>query len=340
MQKIINQEFDSSNTINSSVSTKSIENFSQNRQKNYIERLYIAILHSFFKFTLLFENVYFPFAYLEKVKRRGEKYTLKIILSDDIPLLLLAFSWQASNSILHSISLIFLLISFWCVYELGYYENDLIAEKYEQKPKLASTYYAYKHIMQTTYPWLWSIVLGWIGIVILNKAQGVYLPFVGLLKEEIEFIDPTILFFSSWIVFLVCVRYCFKIYNYSSKQARTWLYIILQSVRYYGFLWITTTNLIGISFLSSHILSRSLLYIVYRYSGGNSENWPREIPERFLRCLIFIFTLITICFGNQNIAVWQSWQTWAILLWCVMRNPKQMKRTLAQFKPIFQDSSN
>ena len=322
MQEIVNKKVNSNEIIDSSP-TKLIGNSRQ------------------FEYALLFENIYLPFTYLEKVKRRGENYTLKIILSDDIPLLLLAFSWQANNAILHGISLIFLSISFWCVYEIGYYENDLVAERHEQKPKLASTYYDYRHIMQTSYPWLWSLVLGWIGIVLLNQAQGVYLPFMGLLVEQqIEFINSTILFFLSWILFLICVRYYFKIYNYFNKQARTWLYLILQSLRYYGFLWITSTNLIGISFLSSHILSRSLLYIVYRYSGGNSDNWPREIPERFLRYLIFIFTLITICFGSQSLAVWQSWQTWAILFWCVIRNPNQIRKTLLQFKPILQDSSN
>ena len=339
MQKIVNEDVNSSDSIESSIPIKSI---GKSRQKDWfglVNQLCVAVLY-LFEYALLFKNVYLPFAYLEKVKRRGENYTLKIILLDDIPLLLLAFSWQASNSILHGISLIFLLISFWCVYEIGYYENDLIAEKHEQKPKLASTYYAYRHIMENSYPWLWSLVLGWIGIVLLNKAQGVYLPFTGLLVEEIKFINPTILFFLSWMVFLACVRYCFKIYNYLNKQARTWLYLILQSLRYYGFLWITSTNLIGISFLSSHILSRSLLYIVYRYSGGNSDNWPREIPEKFLRYWIFIFTLITICFGSQSLAVWQSWQTWAILFWCAIRNPNQIRRTLLQFKPIFQDSSN
>ena len=313
MQKIANKKLNASEVIDSDEQIKSIDN---SRKK-----------------------AYFPFAYLEKVKRQGENYTLKIILFDDLPLLLLAFSWQASNSVLHSISLIFLLVSFWCVYEIGYYENDLVAEKHEQKPKLASTYQAHKQMMETGYPWLWSLVFGLIGIFVLNKAQGVYLPFTGLLEEEINFASPT-MFFLSWIVFLGCVRYCFKIYNYFNKQARTWLYLILQSLRYYGFLWITSTNLIGISILSSHILSRSLLYIVYRYSGGNSTNWPREIPEKFLRCLLFIFILITLCFGSQSLAIWQSWQTWAILLWCAIRNPSQIRRTLLQFKPIFQDNLN
>lgn len=337
MQKTINKKVNLSGTVNSPKPKNPLVKHQSRNWFNVISRVYAAILYVLQDF---FKKAYFPFAYLEKVKRRGENYTLKVILLDDIPLLLLAFSWHSSNFVLHGISLIFLLVSFWCVYEIGYYENDLVAEKHEQKPRLDPSYYAHRHIMKTSSPWIWSLVLGWIGIVLLNKAQGVYLPLTGLLEEEIEYINPTVLFFLSWTAFLVGVRYCFKVYNYLNKQARTWLYLVLQSLRYYGFLWVTGTNLIGIGLLSSYILSRSLLYIVYRYSGGNCDNWPREIPDKFLRCSIFIFTLITICFGSQSIEILQSWQTWVMLLWSVVRSQSQIRNTLSQFKPILKDSSN
>lgn len=286
------------------------------------------------------KNIYLPFAYLEKVKRRGENYTLKVILWDDVPLLLLAFSWQATNSVLHGISIIFLLVSFWCVYELGYYENDYVAEKYESKPKLALTYYAHKPMMKTAYPWLWSLVFGLIGIILLEKAQVIHLPFAILIAQKINFLNPIILTYLSWIIFLVCMRCCFFVYNYVNKQTRIWLYMILQSFRYYSFLWVTATNLIGITLLSSQILSRSLLYIVYRYSGGDSNSWPREIPEKILRCLIFIFMLTSICFGSQSLELWQSWQTWTIVAWCVIQGQGQIKRILLQVKLVVEDGSN
>ncbi|PSB10043.1 hypothetical protein C7B62_11030 [Pleurocapsa sp. CCALA 161] len=284
--------------------------------------------------------IYLPFAYLEKVKRRGENYTLKVILWDDVPLLLLAFSWQATNSVLHGVSIIFLLVSFWCVYELGYYENDYVAEKYESKPKLALTYYAHKSMMRTAYPWLWSLVFGLIGIILLEKTQVIHLPFAILIAQKINFFNPIILTYLSWIIFLVCMRYCFFVYNYANKQTRIWLYIILQSFRYYSFLWVTATNLIGITLLSSQILSRSLLYLVYRYSGGDSNDWPREIPEKVLRCLIFIFMLTSICFGSQSLELWQRWQTWTIIAWCVIQGQGQIKRILLQVKLVAQDGSN
>lgn len=340
MQTSLNKEINSVDKLGLSESVIPQKTEDKNFLINAVAWLYLSALNLAPDKSSL-NNIYLPFSYLEKVKRRGENYTLKVILWDDIPLLLLAFSWQASNSVLHGISMIFLLVSFWCVYELGYYENDYVAEKYESKPKLSLYYHAHQQMMKTGYPWLWSLVFGLIGIILLKQTQVPELLFLDLLIEQkINFINPTILTFLSWMTFLVCMRCCFLVYNYVNKQTRTWLYIVLQSFRYYAFLWVTTTNLIGISLLSSHILSRSLLYIVYRYSGGNSDNWPREIPEKFLRCLIFMFTLLSISLGSQSLELWQSWQTWIIIAWCVIQGQGQIKRMLPQVKLVLQDGSN
>ena len=285
--------------------------------------------------------IYFPFSYLEKVKRVGENYTLKVIMWDDLPILLFAFAWQVSNSLLQAISILFLLTSFWCVYELGYYENDLVAEKYEEQPKLAKTYYEYKPMMSSVFPWFWSFVFGAIGVMLLEEAQGVKYLFNGSgLEMQIVAIDPALLIGSYWTTFLLLTRLCFWIYNNLNKHTRTWLYILLQSFRYYGFVAVTTINPIGTTLLSSNILSRSILYIVYRYSGGKSKDWPTQLPEKVLRCFIFMFILGGFSLSTQNFNLWQNWQTWTIILWCILQGKGQFVRMVSGVKPVFEDGSN
>ena len=148
------------------------------------------VVWSLAKYIPPLKDVYLPFFYLEKVKRIGEKYTSKVIIWDDLPILLFAFSWQATHWLLHSVSILFLLVSFWCVYELGYYENDYVAEKYEDQPKLSITYHIYKQMMQTWYPWFWSLLFGAIGVVLLDQAQGVKLPFNSQLVENLITLPP------------------------------------------------------------------------------------------------------------------------------------------------------
>ncbi len=293
------------------------------------------------KYISPLKDVYLPFFYLEKVKRVGEKYISKVILWDDIPVLLLAFSWQASNPLLHSISMLFLLISFWCVYEIGYYENDRVAEEYEERPQLSITYHNYKNMMKTWHPWVWSLMFGLLGVACLTKAQGVNLLFAReLISHKFSSFNPILLPLTCWIVFLLATRFCFWIYNYLNKHTRTWLYLLLQSFRYYGFIAVTATNPIGTSLLSSHILSRTILYIVYRYCGGNADNWPRQVPEKLLRWLIFMFILSAIAIGTRDLSLWSNWQTWAIIAWCLLQGQRQIFRVMSQFKPIFKDGSN
>ncbi len=146
--------------------------------------------------------------------------------------------------------------------------------------------------------------------------------------------------FLYWAAFLASVRLCFWVYNHLNKHTRTWLYLLLQSFRYYGFLAITATNSVGTSILSAQILSRSILYIVYRYAGGNADSWPKEVPVKLLRCLIFIFLLSAIALGTHSLELWQTWQTWAIILWCLVQGNKQIRAMLSQVKPVFEDGSN
>ena len=291
--------------------------------------------------SLSINNLYLPFSYLEKVKRANENYTLRVIMWDDLPLLLFAFAWQASHAFLQTVSILFLLISFWCVYEIGYYENDLVAEQYEEQPKLASTYYEYKQMMVSFYPWFWSLLFGAVGVNLLEKAQGVRYLFNGSeLEMQIVAIDPSLLIGLYWTTFLLSTRLCFWIYNNLNKHTRTWLYIFLQSLRYYGFVALIAINPIGTSLLSSNILSRSILYIIYRYSGGNSKDWPQKLPEKVLRCLIFIFILSAISLSIQQSNLWHSWQTWTIIFWCVIQGKGQFIRMFSGIKPVYEDGSN
>ena len=279
---------------------------------------------------ILSKNVYLPFSYLEKVKRVGENYTKGIIFEDDLPILLFAFSWQATHPILHGLGILCLLISFWCVYELGYYENDYVADKYEQQPKLSLSYHIYKRMMKTKYPWLWSLAFGFCGVIILQQS------FVG--RSEITISHFILL--GCWSGFLVSLRGCFWIYNYINKATRTWVYMVLQFLRYYGFVVVTPTNLIGASLLCSNILTRSLLYITYRYCGGSIGHWPDGVPKKLLRWLIFILILVALSIGLNSLELWRSTQTWAIFLWCLIQGKGQIVKTLSDVKTVFTDGSN
>ena len=208
----------------------------------------------------LFKNIYLPFYYLEAIKRPGKKYLIKTIMGDDLFILLLCFDWLPKNHLVSGIGLFFILISFWCIYEVGYMENDLVAEKFEANPIISAAYLPYKPYIQWWQPWLWSLGLAIIGIYLLKKNEIYHvLP---------KFLDSL----GSWIVFLLIMRILFWMYNHLNKQTRTWFYLILQTCRYFGFCIIVKTTTTGAFFIVSNIISRLIPYIVYRYRGGKSDS--------------------------------------------------------------------
>jgi hypothetical protein len=283
------------------------------------------------KYTPAMANIYLPFLYLEKAKRPGSKYILKVILGDDLIIFILAFNWLVVFPPLEKIiSLILLLFSFWCIYESGYLENDLIAEKFEASPVLSETYQNYKNLIQWWHPWLWGLTFAILGICLLQFYPSV--------NHLIKFNGKKILL--EWFVFLVVVKSLFSVYNHLNKASRIWFYLLLQIVRYFGFMLVFSTNVIGTILLVSQTLSRWIPYAIYRYAGGKKDNWPTEFPRHSLRLAIYLFLLITLAFGTPNLFMLREPQALVITVFCLLRASTQLKRMLMQFKPIWQDNYN
>ena len=288
------------------------------------------------KYNVPMRDFYFPMMYLHKVKRPGEKYISKAIFCDDIPILLLTFSWLSSQPILHIIGISLLIFSFWCIYEYGYYENDVIAEKYEKNPKLTDAYYNSLVMMNWWQPWIWALLLGSIGSLFV--VQGNSLTIFASIAPSSAVITESAFIFTAWIGFLLVSRLCFLVYNYVNKPTRIWLYIVLQFCRYCGFLVVTKTNLIGVSLLLSQILARSISYMVYRYAGGSKQNWPK-IQEKFLRCLLLSLLLVCLSMTKANPFLILNWQTAVIFTWCFARAGNHLKQVADLFGWIQQDKA-
>jgi hypothetical protein len=284
------------------------------------------ILWSEAKYNAPMRDFYFPMMYIHKVKRPGKKYISEAIFGDDIPILLLAFSWLSTQPILHGIGISILIFSFWCIYEYGYYENDVVAEKYEKQPNLSDAYYNSLITMNWWQPWIWALLLGSIGAVFIVASNSL----TTWANISFDRFNSAIIYkyawiFARWVGFLLVLRFCFLVYNYVNKPTRIWFYTILQFCRYCGFLVVTKTNLVGISLLLSQILARSISYMVYRYAGGNQQNWPK-IQEKFLRCLLLALFVISLSMTKANLFLIVNWQTATIFTWCFLRGGKHIRQ--------------
>ncbi|ACC78813.1 HAD family hydrolase [Nostoc punctiforme] len=286
------------------------------------------------KYVSAMANTYIPFLYLERAKRPGVRYFLTKILYDDFTILLLGLSWVNNQPIIHSISMFFLLLSFWCIYELGYIENDIVAEKFEKKPTLSETYQRYKNRVNTWQPWVWALAFAVPGILILELTKIVSSNVSLVAKVSAIDLKTALIDMASWIGLLLVVRVTFFIYNYIDKQTRSWLHLVLQAYKCFGFLVVTKTNIIGSMLFASQVISRWIPYFVHRYS---KSEWLKELPNEILRAFVFVFLVIAIALGTQNIFILVSWQTLVIFIWYTYRARHRLWKVVREIHPISKD---
>jgi hypothetical protein len=256
--------------------------------------------------------------------------------------LLLSFTYVSHNRLLHGLGLLFLQISFWCIYEIGYLENDLIGDKFEEKAILSTNYKPEEYSISWWQAWLWSLILAVAGIFALNQSQNM-VDFSKILKI---FNDhsynlsriPQQLFY--WILFLLIVRAFFWVYNLINKQTRVWFYLLLQTFRYCGFLAVVSTNIIGLMLLISNIVTRSIQYILYRYLGGQKSSWPMEFPRYFFCFLIYILLLAVLAANARDLSLLINQQVFWITIFCIARGSKHFRKVFSQFIPVTKDGSN
>ena len=286
-------------------------------------------------------KVYIPFLYSEKVKRPDKNYFLLSIIGEDFLILVLSFAFISSRPLLNALALFLLQASFWCIYEIGYIENDIIGEKFEDKAVLSYNYNSYEYSFQLWQPWAWALILSVLGIVFLN--QSVFSSGTELNSLLVNDNGELLRIFHSllrWLGFLLVLRFLFHIYNQINKQSRVWFYLLLQTCRYCGYLVLLTTNTIGLVLLVSKIITRSIQYVLYRYMGGKKRDWPMYFPRYFFYLLIYLLILCAIAANNRDISLVFNYQVLAIVAFCLVRGSKHFQKVFFQFVHVSKDSSN
>lgn len=270
-------------------------------------------------------DVYVPFAYIEKVKHSDKRYLRNAILGEDVPFILLASSWISVNFSLHALSTIMLVLSFWCIYETGYYENDRVADDFEGNTAVSNKYKSYKRSMGIILPWGWALAIAMPGLALLQFIQ----PSSSKLQTfGLSFSYSLML----WFGLLLCMRLTFWCYNYLDKQTRMWFYPLLQFYRYFSCAIITTTNLAGAILLIAQIFARWFSYLVYRHGGGS---WP-QLPVALIRWVLLLFLMGGIAIGAQRIEEVMSWQAIIIVSYCTFKARRQLWSTVQQVRSIKQ----
>jgi hypothetical protein len=250
-------------------------------------------------------GVYLPGQYMTQVKRPGAGYISRGILQEDYALWVLA-SLSFTQPLLHIVGLLFLLLSFWAVYERGYVDNDVIAARYEREPTLNAAFFDAPVVTPRWAPWGWAMVSGAVGVLILRGAEL-----------------HALYAFGAWVAVLLATYGTFRIYNRLDKQSRIWLYAALQLARGAAFVVVVSISVIGAVAIGAHVLSKWVPYYMHRQAG---QGWPTAV--HFLPRLLFFVLLSVLLAIATGYSVLVSWSAALLLGWNVFRARHELMAAL------------
>ncbi len=279
-------------------------------------------------------DVYVPLVYSERVKNPDKSHIMKRVIAGHWVFLVIAFSFLSDHFLLNAIGLLLLTLSYWCVYEVGYWENDVIGEKYESKPILSKTFDRYKDKLRldTPAPWCWAVGLALPALVLL-KASNLEQTALAAIQTAASHWQTLAFDGAIWICFLIAVRATFWMYNQFNEEARIWIYPFLQTQKLFGFAMLVSTNAIGVVLLLSLVVSRWLHYTIYR-CGGDRDRFPLNACCLVLYVLGFSATLLS----GLNPMELITWQSGAAFLYCLIRGIKGFRSVPSSISLVNQQS--
>jgi hypothetical protein len=251
-------------------------------------------------------GVYLPGQYLTHVKRPGARYIVRGILQEDFAFWVLSSIALAALPVLHILGLLFLLLSFWAIYERGYVDNDLIAARFEAEPKLSAEFSESTVATPRWQPWIWALAGGAIAILLLRWPAL-----------------PVAADFAAWSAVLIATHGWFALYNRMDKGTRVWMFIGLQLARSAAFVALVPIVPVGAAAVGAHVLAKWVPYYVYRLVG---KDW---LSESFhLTRLLFFAVLASLLGVSQGFASLLNWTALALLAWNLFRARQELGAAL------------
>lgn len=262
-------------------------------------------------------QVYLPGQYLTQVKRPGQRYIVRGILQEDFAFWVLCSLSYAAMPLPHIVGLLFLLLSFWAIYERGYVDNDWVAVMYEKDPKLSDTFGRIEIATPVVLPWVWAAgsglvaiwLLRWPGVISANDLIG-------------------------WGAVLITTHLGFMVYNRVDKSSRIWLFPGLQFLRSAAFVVLVPISLPASLALGAHVLARWVPYYLYRIGG---KDWP-DAPFFLSRLLFYVILWLTIAITQETAEVMTP-TALALLGWNMYRARSDLARMLRAMHRVDQPPS-
>lgn len=263
---------------------------------------------------LLFRQV--PFRYASTCKRDSQKGRAFFLdnIGDDLLLVLLAFVPFSPEPFLVALAIVLLHVSFWSVYEIGYFENDFVAAKHEADGRVSSAFKESGGQFSALIAWVWAVALGLAGLACAWQSGVSHLAGGGVP----EFLGLLVL----WGAVLLTLRKLFQYYNHIDKMTRVFVYLPLQLLKYGFPALFFALPPAGAALIFAQIIRRWAPYLVYRYV----KKEPLELPTRLIRLLVFVMLWLLLIPSQAGLSLFLHGLI--ILAWLAFRAVRQFQNLL------------
>ncbi|MGY1843413.1 hypothetical protein [Modestobacter sp. SYSU DS0875] len=208
------------------------------------------------------ERLYIPLRYTVRVKS-SPWYTLDRLLLVDALVIAIAIAYDV-DSLLHFLVIVpLLLLSVMSVYEIGYFENDMHASRFEERPTLKPGVARFREYPMGFQAWVWAAAFAAAGL-----GAAVLLDELGT--------DELLTAGIAWALLLLTVRAVFFVYNRLRPEMRIFAYPVLQALRFGGVFLVFVPSILGVALVLSQIMAMWATYVVYRL-GGRKEALNRDL---------------------------------------------------------------
>lgn len=226
------------------------------------------------------EHLFLPCRYMATVKFT-RSFVLDQLLLVDAALYVISTSHDFRSFLARLVICPFFVLSQTCVYEMGYFENDMYAAKHEAAPVLGSRVARYRNYPIRFAGWLWSAILAAAGFA------------TSLMLGEIAKGDILGMCIK-WATVLIGIRLLFFIYNRLRTTERTVAYPFLQLLKYGAILAIFPATIIGLLLVLAQIVMMWMNYILYRLGGAT-----KDFQKEQVRTLLFVFSVLLFYAGTR-----------------------------------------
>jgi phosphoserine phosphatase len=235
-------------------------------------------------------DAYVPLRYIHETKSPKGAFVRVAFLTDDLYVIVLAYSVVAWWFPLRAIGLVLASIALWIVYETGYHENDRLGAMREADPVLPDNFDEMRDTVGRVGPYLWAA-----GFTI---AAATFLVIDSLSVRNVASAA------ALWAGVIVAVRAVFALFNRLPKPHRVVPHLLLQVGKYLGFaVVVPLAGLIGLALCVAQIGYRWIPYVQYRWTSSVPSGEPLVVTRLSIFLAIAVPALLAVEYSVGELVV-------------------------------------